>query len=532
MATRAELVAALKAADAAGDDAGARKLAAAITNYSDENSIDLGPAPAPAEAPAAAPPPAAGMDADVPMWQRMLQPVADAGRLIGNGATLGAYDKLAGKIAPAIGGSDEAGQRAITDAARLRGGQGGSVLELGSSMLPALLTDGATAAPAAWNMAGGAFSKALASLGIAGAEGAGYGGIQAVNTDQPVGEGMLKGAGFGAGGHAVAGLLSAAGSKIGSLFGAKPPRMTVDALRTAKDQAYDAVKNAGVEYTPGTIRGMLSDMDNAAAPYPGRHDQVIAARDHIRNRLGGTNRPVSLSEVDLNRQIIGRDLNSLPDKAQQGMGLDMTRAMDDSLGRVSPLGVTARSGDPADGLDLLNQARGLNSRTEKLDEMTRLEDKAQLQADKSIHQGFDSTMKNNVAGILTNPKKMRGYTPDEEGAMREVVSGTTRQNIERQIGRLAPGGGLSLGAGGVATGIAAALGGGAPLMTAAALAPSAIGYIAKKASERGTKKSADALLDLVASGGKKAPPRSPAIGPKDKDTLGKLLMMMQLQGQR
>lgn len=531
MATRAELAAALKAADAAGDDAGARKLAAAIANYSDENTIDLGSAP-PA-APAQPAPAAAGLGPDVPMWQKILQYPADTGRLVANGATLGGYDKLMGHIAPYIGGSDVEGQRAITAAAKARGGQGGAVTELGSMMLPALLTDGATAAPAAWNM--GAAGKTLAGLGIAGAEGAGYGGIQAVNEGRDPLSGMGWGALAGAGGHGVAGLLSAAGSKIGQLFGGKAPRMTVPQLQAAKNQAYQDVANAGVEYTPGTIRGMLADMDAASPAYPGRHDQVIAAKGQINSNIGNPARPVTLPEVDLNRQIIGRDLNSLPDRAQQEMGLDMTNAMDDALSNVSPLGVTTRSGDPADGLAALNEARGLNQRMRKLEDMTRVEDKAELQAAKNMDAGFDSTMRNNVTGILTNPKRMRGYTPDEEAAMRQVVTGGgpfSKTNIARQIGRMAPGGGLSLGAGGISTGIAAALTGGNPAaMTMAALAPSAVGFLGKRVAGRGTRKASNDLLDLVASGGKAPPPRSPALSPQDKDALGKFLMMMQLQGQ-
>lgn len=523
MATRAELAAALKAADAAGDDAGARTLAAALTNYSDDNTI-ASPAPAPAA------PAAAGLGDDVPMWQRIMQYPADSGRLIGNGLTFGGYDKLMGKIAPYIGGSDEAGQRAITKAAQERGGVMGSTLELGSSMVPAALTDGATAAPAL----GTGLRGLLAKAGVAAGEGAGYGGIQADFTGEDPLLGMKHGAVAGVAGQAAAGLIGKLGSKVEDLFTSKPPRLTVDNLTTAKNQAYDAVNQAGVEYTPGTIRGMLADMDNAVNPYPGRHDQVIAARDHIRDRLGATPRPVSLSEVDLNRQIIGRDLNSLPDKAQQGMGLDMTRAMDDHLNQVTPLGVTARSGDPADGLDTLNQARGLNSRLEKLDEMTRVEDKAELQAAKSKASGFDDTMRNNVSNLLTNEKKMRGYTPDEEAAMREVVTGGSpwsRTNVARMVGRLAPGGGLSLQGGLLAGGLGALAPGGSPLVGAAmAAAPSVVGLLGKAVSKRGTRQASNALLDTVANGAPAPPPKS--MSSKDRDQLGRFLMMMQLQGQR
>lgn len=513
MATRAELEKALRAADAAGAADDARRLSAALANYTENNN---------------APPPPNGAEvySQMPLWQKALTPVADAGRLIGKGATLGGYDKLAGIVAPLIGGSDVEGQRKLTQDARDRGGVGGNVLELGSSILPALLTDGATTLPALGN----SFKGLLAKAGVAGAEGAGYGGIQASNEDQNVVEGMKSGAAFGVGGHAVAGSLSAAFNKIGDLFSGTPKRLSVDELKAQKDAAYQNVTDMGVNYTPGTIRGMLAGMDTAAQPYPGRHDQVIAAKNQVRHNVDIGTRPVSLPEVDLNRQIIGRDLNSLPDRAQQDMGIDITDAIDAHLDQVGPLGVTARSGDPVAGLDEMNRARGLNQRMRKLENIEAVTDKSQLQADKSLHQGFDSTMRNNVAGILTNPKKARGYTPDENAQMREVVSGTTRQNIERQLGRMAPGGGLSFGGAGTAASLAGLLSGGNPVMAgAAATIPPAIGWVAKKLSERGTKNSAQKLLDLVASGGNKAaitPPKS--MTPKDRDKLGRIMMMLQL----
>lgn len=515
--TKDELEAAVRAAIDAGNLPDARRLDAALTNWT--------------EPAAQAQPPPDGNDvySKMPLWQKALTPVADAGRLIGQGTTLGGYDKIAGMLAPLIGGSDAEGQRKLTQDARDRGGVGGSVLELGSSLIPAALTDGATALPQGGNM----LMNALKVLGIGAGEGAGYGGIQASNEDKDVLTGMKHGAAFGAGGQAVAGLLTGGGNAIGSLFNKTPKRKTVDTLTAEKDAAYKNVEDMGVNYQPQTIRNMLQGMDLAAKPYPGRHDQVIAARGEVRNNLANPNTPnrvVSLPEVDLNRQIIKRDVNKLPDAAQAGMGMDMVRAMDDNLRTIGPSGVTRRSGDPQDGLDELNRARMLNERVEKLKDMDALDYNAEVKAGKSINTGIDTTLKNGVSGILTNPKARGNYTPDEVKQMEEVNFGTTRQKIERQIGRMAPGGGLSYLGSGVGGTIAGFMGHSLPLAGAGVALPLIVGTVAKKMAERGTRKSADKLFDLVASGGKAAA-KAPKLGSVERDKLGRLLMMMQIKGQ-
>jgi hypothetical protein len=531
MATRDELVAALKAADAAGDQNSAQKFAAAITNYSDDNNFqpqDLAP-----QQPAAAPPPDANeVFNNLPMWQKPLQATADIARRIENGATLGGFDRLAGAIGPLIGGSDYAGQKEVSRQARDRTGFVGNTLEAAGSMAPAALTGGSTAAA---NGIEAFLPRALAKLGIGAAEGAGYGGISSVVQGGDVTQGMKNGAIAGTVGQGLAGALSKTGAKLGDMYdtylGGKPPRMTVGGLEAAKNQAYQDVANAGVEYTPGSIRGLLSDMDNAAQPYPGRHDQVIAAKNQVNANIGTVPRPVTLPEVDLNRQIIKRDVSDLPDRAQANMGRDISKAMDDNLANVPPMGVTARSGDPAAGLDMLNNARSLNQRMRKLEDMNAADYKAWVQSAKSVNTGVDQTTRNQLAGILTDPKKRRGYTPDETSQMEDIVEGTPGQKIGRQIGRFAPGGGLSWAGAGAGTAAAAAMHGGPMAMTIAGLAPAAVGLAARGLTARSTTRSMQGLLDTVAAGGTRAQPRA-GMDPQTRDTLGKYLMMMQLQGQR
>lgn len=511
MATREQLVNALKAADAAGNADDARRLAAALSNMTQEATVPL-PEPSVKE-----------VYDKMPFMQKGVQAVDDALRLGSNGLTFGFRDKMA----HLLGGQTPEAERAKTANASERAGTAGSVLELGGAMLPAIFSGGATATPVI-EKAGPVLKTALQTA-IAGLEGAGWGGVNAVGHDQDPIKGMEQGSIWGAGGNIVAKLLGAAGNKIGDLAG-KKPRLSVDDLAAQKDAAYQAVDDAGVQYTPGTVKGMLAKMDSVAQPYPGRHNETIATRKQIGKNLQPPTgpRPVTLSEVDKNRQIVNKDLGTLQDRAQQDMGSDMTNAMDDYLRQVPASGVTARSGDPQMGIDAMEKARELNARMRKLEETEAMGYKARVKAEGSLTQGEDSTIKTGVQGILTNPKKARNYTPDEIAAMEEVNAGTTKQNIERQVGRMAPGGGAAY-YGSAAAGVGMGLLSQNPYVTiGATLIPPVLGLLGKKMSAASTRKSAEKLIDLVASGGKAAP-KAPGMGTRETEALGKLLMMMHIQ---
>lgn len=507
MASRADIERALRAADAAGNAADARRLAAALANmppegpsYSEQVQQDF---------------------AAMSGFQKPVQALDDMLRLGSNGLTFGFRDKLAGYL----GGGTPEEERAKTGDAQIRAGGAGTMAELGGNMAGMMAVP--NTAPAVAAKVSNPILRALATMGVGGLEGAGVGGIQAMGEDTPLAEGMASGAIAGAGGTAVAGLLSKGANAVANKFG-KKSRLSVDDLKVRKNAAYQSVDDIGAEYTPGTIRGMLKGLDDSIdTAVPIRHDNTLATRKNVGKMVGEmTGKPVPLTQVDKARQVINRDLTKLPDAAEADFGQDMIKSMDDYLNTVGPLGVTARSGDPEEAIGRLAEARGLNSRMRKLEQITGKIDSAERRAARSLGTGDDSTIRQNIDTILNSPKQRRGFTPDELGSMDELVRGTTGQNTLRQMGRMAPGGGLSLAATGagatagtfIAPGIGTAIGG---------AIPSGVGFLAKKASERSTRNSTTKLMDLVASGGKKAKPKQ--VIPRDAEAALARLFMLQAQ---
>lgn len=507
MATKEQLEQALRNAHNAGDLDAARQIAKAL-KAGQQSAPPAGPSPS-------------EEFAALPFWQKPVQAFADVARIASNAVTLGGRDRFAGYLS----GRTPEEERALTAAAKERAGSAGLAAEVGGMMAPAMLTGGATTAIPA---AAGPLTRGLMAAGIGGAEGAGLSGIQAVFEEGDVLDAMKRGAMFGAGGSVAADLLTAGLNKGYDAF-TKQKRLTPDELFSAKNQAYDEVERIGAEYKPNTVRGALAATRNAADPYPGRHDQVIATRKQLAKNLGQTRRPVSLSEIDLNRQIINRDLAGLPDRAEQGMGLDMRGALDDYLDQVPPSGVTARSGNPDDALAALKRGRDLNRRAEKLEGLVGITGKVtkgERQARRNLTQGEDTTLRSQIDQIMGNPKLIKNYTPDEIAAMDEIVRGTKSQQRLRQIGTAAPGGGKSFAAASGGAALGGLLTGGSPVgFAVGGSVPPAIGYLSKKLSERSTKKSVENFLDLVASGGKKAVPKKLIKG-KERDALAKTLMLL------
>jgi len=509
MATREELEQALRAAHKAGDTVSAQKLAAALSAKPQPNVDKI-----------------RSEFEQMPWYQKAGTALDDTLRLAANGATLDARDKFA----YLLGGDDAETERAKTEAARIRAGSAAPVAEVGGAMAPAMLLPNVSGAMAAQFT--NPILKWMAGMTGAGLEGSALGGVQALNRDEPVIDGQVSGGIGGIAGKAIGDLASAGINKAGEFFSPNPARLNSAQLRSAKDRAYQEVTDEGVEYTPGTIRGLLAEMDNATpSTYAGRHDAVIANKGFIQHRLDD-GAPKTLTDVDMNRQIIKRDLVNIPnDSAQSDMGLDMTKAMDDYLDQVGPLGVTARSGDPEAGLDAMNRGRSLNSRFRKLEDLELTEDRAARKAARSLNSGEDSTLRERIDSILNTPKKLRGYTPDEKEAMHEIVVGTRGQQALRQAGRMTPGGGLSFGAAGAAATIGGILSGGSPTVSALmAGAPSVAGYVSKKLSEKSTKKSVQDFMDLVSSGGNKANlRRTPILDENSEKVLRRLFMMDQIR---
>jgi len=246
---------------------------------------------------------------------------------------------------------------------------------------------------------------------------------------------------------------------------------------------------------------------------PIRHPQALGMMDDLDKALTkevpglkGVRRakPASLYDIDTSRQAINRDVTRLPDAAEADFGRDMSHTLDEFLSNLDPSRVTARKGDPIEAVGKLKNARDLNSRMRKLEQMEEMTQKVERRAKRTSRGDIENATRQNLDALLGNKKARRGFTEDEIAAMDLIVRGTPGQNTLFRLGKLSPalavGSGMGLGGAGI---IGGTLGGPAGALGAAGVV-GGVGYGAKKAAEYKSSKAIDDLYELIAAGGNKA----------------------------
>jgi len=327
-------------------------------------------------------------------------------------------------------------------------------------------------------------STVLGRMGRTAIEGGMYGGAQGFGSGEGAAERVrLMGWGFGLGAGAGA-ALSKAGDTVGGMLERRALRRAapeLDQLREARDVAYAAVREAGEAYSPKQLGQLADNLDAAlrrGRANPIRHPAAISMADDIKVAIKG-NEPVDLTSVDQIRQQVFRDVASRADGGEAYLGREMMDVLDDFIEEV---------GDAP----TMRAAREAHRRVKATEAITEAFDAADLSAAASGTGGnINNSVRQRIAAILKNKKKLRGFRPEEVQAMRDIVKRRPTDNALRLIGRMAPNGAPSL-----YFNIFAA-----QMNPSLAVLP-AIGSIAKATADGGTKRGVEALRGVIAG----APP--------------------------
>lgn len=474
MATRDQIEQALRAADAAGNVEDARRLAEALKGMSEPSAPPAGDIHA------------AGVKSafnDLPWYLKVAQAADDTVRTIANGVTLGYADKLAS----AMNGDPLVEERQKSADARTRAGSAaygadaiglaipGSVAEKGVAKLAPAIADS------------GWLSTLLRGTGAGTAVGTGM----AAGNDTNLVEGALEGAVGGIGGAAVGKTLGSvanyAGNKIGLLPGilsdTRVPRKSLDEVKAAKNDAYQAVDDAGIRYAAPDVKTLGRQMKQdlvAENVDPVIHPKAVqrAKRfdDITRNR---TKTGIPLWALDNQRQAISRDVTG-PESA---MGDIMRRNIDKFIETKPPLNASS-----ADADSLVKTAREMNRKYQ-----------VYKQVDRAVRKGVNAgTRAGEISPFRSIANSdMRGISPKEQGLIDNVVQGHGWQEMLARKGVDLAGKLGSFGSGAAAGGIAF---GGAPGALAGGLAALTVPPLVKGAARSYTKRNIEALLDELGGG--------------------------------
>lgn len=275
---------------------------------------------------------------------------------------------------------------------------------------------------------------------------------------------------------------------------------SAEALKTAAQSGYDAVRNMGVQYAPDAVQ-QAANAARANLERDGVLDNLAPNTFQVLHGLA--NPPAGAVAADsagleaARRAFgnVGKNFNNPTDQ------MAASRAQDalDAFVQNPPEGAVMAGPGPAAG-QALADARANYAAAKRSDQLHGLEDNADRRA-AATNSGLnlDNTIRSRVAGLLGSPKARAGFTSDEIALLEQVVSGTPTRNAVRFVGNLLGGGG-GLGAV-VSGGIGATAGehfGGLPGLVVGAGMP-ALGVGAKVVANALTRRALQAADEAVRS---------------------------------
>lgn len=232
---------------------------------------------------------------------------------------------------------------------------------------------------------------------------------------------------------------------------ARPPRApkaipvktpTAEELGTAAKEAYQRAKDAGAVAAPEGYARMTTGLRNTLREQgfnPRLHPKAAAVVDEIEKASNGN--PVSLDEIEiLRRQALAAE-RSIEADERRVAGLVIDR-LDDYADALASGAEPVMGGNAPAAVAARKEARNLYSRNRKSMEIQELIERAQIRASQFSGSGEENALRTEFRQLAMNPKRMRRFSKEEQQAIKEVAFGTPTSNTLRQIGKLAPTGGL------------------------------------------------------------------------------------------
>ena len=280
------------------------------------------------------------------------------------------------------------------------------------------------------------------------------------------------------------------GTKLSSNVGEAIQQASPDfeRIKSLKTNAYGELDNLGVK-----IKADVYDkfVDQLSVKLNKRGvDPVLSpkAQQALNRMIDEKGTPKTLSEMDTIRKRAKAAANDI-DKTESSLGSIIINDLDSSLDSLS-----------SDIGGKFKDARGLAQRAFKAQDMEDLIESASLQA-----SGFENGLRIGARQLLKNPKRIKGYTPDEKAALRDLVEGDFASNTAKKLSRLGFGKGAAtnhLGASS-SVGVGGILGSvfGGPVGTIiGVITPPIVGRIAANTVERLTLNKVKFASDLTRAG--------------------------------
>lgn len=296
------------------------------------------------------------------------------------------------------------------------------------------------------------------------------------------------------------------GGFLGGKPGVKQERgPSIDKLRADADAAYKSAKSAGMVFPTQNFSTLTANIANDLKREgfnKTMHPRVAATLREF-NAAVKAGADLGLDDVDVLRRVAKNAANSM-DPSERRLGQIMIRKVDDFV--MDPANVSA--GNAPEGAFELKRARELwsrKARTEIFDDAVQAAFNKTQTGERPPAMGV--ALRKEFRNIADNPKRMRGFSADEQKYIREIAGGSPSNKALRFVADwLTPSSIRGLAAeAGIASSMLPFLG---PQGMAVALGTSLAGGAAKMRANAMTARQANAARNVFASGQAPTPRRN------------------------
>lgn len=300
-----------------------------------------------------------------------------------------------------------------------------------------------------------------------------------------------------------------------------------DALAEAANQiksrsslAYDAMRNNGATFNPQSASSLAGGIESALKAdgilNEGLHGKTMSLLNDFKK--ASMEPDFGVEKLDQWRQLFGQVAsNRTPDNLQNARKATLViEAMDDAVNNLKPQDLATGS---REAIEALNKGRAEYSKYSKFSAIKDIIEQSGGDANK---------LKSNLQKFTNNPKKTRGFTPDEMKALQEAARNSTGEGLLKMAGKFGIDLGSSLSVGNVGlpavyaaiTGAASSAGTGAGVIAGGTAARQAQKWVARGKAEE--------LLRVIENGGQVSTKQLATLPVQDANKLLELQSLQQI----
>jgi hypothetical protein len=212
---------------------------------------------------------------------------------------------------------------------------------------------------------------------------------------------------------------------------------TVANIEDLKNAAYAKADQLGAAYTPEAYGGLI-DKIASDAKAANISSEIHPAASSVINNLqldakarAVTGEPISLTQLDQVRQMVGRDVASSSVKGERYFGKQITGNIDNFISKSGADEMAA--GAAPEAASAIQTARDLNTRYMKTQAVQEAIEKAAGSA--NISGNLDNKIRTRLNALF---QKSGNWTPEEQAAFQKVNEQTPVQNLIKMAATFSP----------------------------------------------------------------------------------------------